>query len=137
MKNMQNRVFLDTNIVLDFIDSSRAFHKNAIELFEKLIDEKSEIYICEISIVNIFYILRKNRNLQEIFIDFTDSLKDFVNIVGFGKEVLNLAIKEYKYSHLDIEDLLQAYTAFINKCDLIYTNDINFPKVGDIKIINF
>ena len=34
---MMNRVFLDTNIILDFLDSKRKQHQKAKALFEKII----------------------------------------------------------------------------------------------------
>ncbi|NLK66233.1 MAG: type II toxin-antitoxin system VapC family toxin [Campylobacteraceae bacterium] len=133
---MENKVFLDTNIILDFVDSDRVTHGAVVSLFQKLFYSQAEIYICGISIVNIFYILRKNKNLQKSFIDFIDILSKSVNIVSFSSIALNLAIKDYRNLDLDLEDLLQAYTAIENGCGVVYTNDTNFPEINGIEILS-
>ncbi len=55
------RIYFDTNIVLDIVNSSRPHNKQAVELWNKLTIKKYKIVISEDMLTTIFYI-NKDKN---------------------------------------------------------------------------
>jgi predicted nucleic acid-binding protein len=56
MKN----IFLDTNIVIDFLADRKPFSPDAAKLFDFSVLGKAKIYISAVSYNNIYYILRQS-----------------------------------------------------------------------------
>lgn len=129
MKN----VFIDTNILISFLDRKRDKYEESKKLLSNLMDEYSIIFSEDI-LTNVVY---NSKNLKkeavEMF-DFMNNSKIF-EIVYFGKDVINLANHHYLSqdnftNKNDYEDTLQYFCALKNRCVQIYTDDIsNFPKL--------
>jgi len=124
---MATKIFLDTNVVVDIIDSSRATHKKAFELLEYLILSDYTICISEDMLTTLFYILKDKKatlmffeNL--IFIDW--------EILIFSLDTIKLATSLSLEKDLDLEDMLQCLCAKENACDVLITNDKNFCECG-------
>ncbi len=58
------RVLLDTNVVLDFILDRPPFAQTATQLFELHEQGSLDIFIAAVTLVNVFYITRKNQNVD-------------------------------------------------------------------------
>jgi len=135
------KIFLDNNIILDFLISTREYHNQAVEIIRNV--NKNTILCYSFgSISDVAYVYENGYKL---------SAQD---VVGFYKEISNnsyfkcLSItNEYleeacKYTlnqisnnkKSDFEDSLQYFCASENSCDVIITNDKNFPKL-DIPLI--
>lgn len=119
------RVFLDTNIVLDLLDSKRAFHAHSIKLIESLIESDCEIVISEDMLTTIFYISKK----RDEVLSFIETIIDEWSIKPFGKELIAEGVQICKdNSTHDLEDVLQSLLAQKQNCSILYTNDKNFYK---------
>ena len=129
----RTKIYFDTNIVLDMLDSSRHNHSNSITLLKKFGLEKYEMHISEDMLSTIYYISK----------DKTSTLEFFENIIyidwsvlAFGTNVIKKATQKALQENLDLEDLLQCLCAKENKCDLFITNDKKFYDCG-IKIVGY
>ena len=123
------KIFLDTNIVLDFLDDKRFENKKAIKLINGAIINKDQLVISEDILTTIYYIAKKTVSRKDILIFFEMITFDFL-IVGFGKNVIKKSIKLcQKNDKLDFEDVLQSVCAGSNNCDIIITNDKKFPVI--------
>ncbi|MCV6608281.1 MAG: type II toxin-antitoxin system VapC family toxin [Campylobacterales bacterium] len=127
-----NRVFLDTNIVADLLDSSRNNHQKALELIEKLIYQDTTICISEDMITTLYYISKD----KEATLDFIENvvLEDW-EVLSFGEKVMKEAVALSKKKNEDLEDLLQCLCGKENGCSVIYTNDKKFVDCG-IEIVS-
>jgi len=124
-----NRIFLDTNIILDFLDDRRPGYYNAVKLIESLSLRNVEIYISEDMLSTVFYIHNNNKQTLEFFQFVLGKWK----VAGFGPELMEEAVDmSLKYS-LDLEDLLQCLCARKYSCSALVTNDKKFYDCG-IKI---
>ncbi|MCD6173603.1 MAG: PIN domain-containing protein [Sulfurimonas sp.] len=125
---MENKkVFLDTNIVADIIDSTRDNHLLSLKLLEYLVLEDYIISISEDMITALYYILKGKKTtlgfLEDVvFIDWT--------VLIFGKSVLEGAVKLSLEKDLDLEDTLQCLCAKENRCEMLITNDNKFYDCG-------
>ena len=129
---IKNRVFLDTNIVIDLIDSSRKSYPLSLNLIEYLTLHDYDIYISEDMLSTIYYISKDKKATLEmfenlIFIDWS--------VVGYGSDTIQEAVKLSLINNLDLEDVLQCLCAKKNGCAVLLTNDKRFYNCG-ISICN-
>lgn len=123
---MRSRVFLDTNIVLDFLDKKRALHTQAEELFLKIITEDYSVVISEDMLSTIYYIHKNKSNA----LDFFDTIIEEWEIVPYGKDTITQAIQICKETGQDLEDTLQCLSAKKYDCIYIITSDKSFVDCG-------
>lgn len=63
---LKSNIFLDTNIVLDIIDSSRVNHPLAKELWKLLVLNECKIMISEDMLSTIYYINKRKKERESI-----------------------------------------------------------------------
>lgn len=123
---MSGRVFLDTNIVLDFLDQERQLNSFAHNLIDFLTQNNSRIFISEDMLSTIYYIEKSDPRVLTFF---TSILKKW-NIVPFGLNVIRKAIDFSLVKRVDFKDALQLFCAIENDCAIFITNDKSFPNCG-------
>ena len=116
------RVYLDTNIIVDFLNPSREEYQNSRKLMQNLIDNKREITISEDMLSTFFYI----NNEKSVTLNFFNTIQNSWTISPFGKYVVKNAIDLSIQNNLDFEDVLQCLCAKENNCDVLITSDKNF-----------
>ena len=122
--------YLDANIVLDLLDSTRSSYSTSKKVFIIIIEQNLKIFISEDILTTIYYMV-KNKNLV---LDFFETILDFWEIVPFDSKSISEAITLCKSKlNLDFEDVIQSLTAKKFGCETIISNDKNFYNCG-IKI---
>ena len=122
-------IFLDINVVLDFLEHSRQRHDKTVRLIEYLTNNDYDICISEDMLTTIYYI-STNKNSVLLF------LKTIIKrwqILHFGKETIQDAIATSLEKNSDLEDSLQCLCAAANGCSALITHDKTFYDCG-IKI---
>lgn len=128
MKN----IFLDTNIVIDFLADREPFSLDAAKLFNLSVLGKVKIYISAVSYNNIYYILRQSLSNSET-IKLLDELSEMAEIADVTKSVIK---KSLKTDFKDFEDVIQYYCALnLNKIDFIVTRDTKDFKKSTLSIM--
>ena len=130
---MANKIFLDTNIVLDLLESSRKNHQNALQLLHYLINNSWEIYISEDMLSTIYYVAKEKRKAL-LFIKKV-ILTDW-SVVHFGESVIKDATRFALEKDCDLEDALQCFCAKSCGCDVFLTADKKFIDCG-IEILDY
>jgi len=121
------KVFLDTNIILDFLDKKRPHHENATRLISMLIGKKTEIYISEDMLSTIFYIIKDKKRVLLFF----EMITKRWFVVPYGRELINEAIGVcLENKGQDLEDTLQCLCAKQNNCTFVITSDKGFVDCG-------
>ncbi|NEN25544.1 PIN domain-containing protein [Cryomorpha ignava] len=104
---MMTRVFLDTNVVLDFILKRSGFAEDAAIIFDLSERNKLQIEISSLSVNNIDYVLSKlesREKARQIII----KLLTLVEISSVGKSTIKkAAMSDFK----DYEDAIQNFSA--------------------------
>lgn len=128
MKN----IFLDTNIVIDFLADRKPFSLDAARLFNFSVLGKVKLYISAVSYNNIYYILRQSLSNSET-IKLLEELSEMAEIADVTKGVIK---KSLKTDFKDFEDAIQYYCALsLNKIDFIVTRDTKDFKKSTISIM--
>ncbi len=113
------RLFFDTNIILDQLDSARKGHADMLQL-ERRMEEVGAQPLCawhSLSIVE--YVSRKLYSKETIYLVLRGLIENF-NIPETGTEEAREALL---YLHNDFEDAMQIASAKAGSADLIITND--------------
>ncbi len=122
-------IFLDTNVLIDFLADRKPFSLEAAKLFNYSFKKKVTIYVAAVSYNNIYYILRQSCTHSETIKILTE-LQDWTEAIDVTKDVIRKALKsEFK----DFEDAIQYNCAkTLNKIDCIVTRDTKDFKTSSI-----
>jgi predicted nucleic acid-binding protein len=123
---IDSRIFLDINVVIDFLEQSRKRHYVTIELIEHLVANNYDICISEDMLTTIYYISKEKR----LVLKFLKTVTRQWNILYFGKEIISEAIETALENDLDLEDLLQCICARVCGCNTLITQDKTFYDCG-------
>lgn len=118
------KVFVDTNVLVDFLVSSRAGHKSSLALFNLILSHKIEGVISVQSIIDAAYICRRSPSYDDaVFRSAIDMLISRMNVDSISTFDVRDAIGN---QDLDIEDSSHISFAYDQVCDYIVTNDNHF-----------
>jgi predicted nucleic acid-binding protein len=120
------RVFLDTNILIDYIDN-RAGADDAEQLFACGFSGEALLFASSLTFANMAYII-KGRTQEEKY-DALKQMAGVVEIIDLGKREVMAAIAQ---PVKDFEDMLQYQCAKAADCDYIVTNDRRHYEFSDI-----
>ncbi len=121
---MGNRLFIDTNILLDFYlwrgDTS---NQESIDIIFHDIENKQYEWIISLqSIVTIEYILSRYKVKKDDIHEFIAKIESSFSIVGWDNTKIRVALRNNEFS--DFEDSVQNQLALESVCDIIITNNI-------------
>ena len=119
-------IFMDTNVVIDFLADRQPFSDHAAKLFNLAIAGEVKLYVSAVSYNNIYYILRQLLS-NTATIKLLEELTEMTEIVDVTKAIIKQSLKtDFK----DYEDAIQYYCALtIANIDLIVTrNTKDFRK---------
>lgn len=122
-------IFLDTNVLIDFLADRKPFSMDAAKLFDYSFKRKVNIYVASVSYNNIYYILRQSCS-HTVTIKILTELQEWTEAVDVSKDIIRKALKsEFK----DFEDAIQYFCAkALNKIDCIVTRDTKDFKTSSL-----
>ena len=112
-------VFLDTNVVIDFMGKREEFFSDASIIFSMIEEGTIHASVSALTIVNCAYILKKAFN-SDIMYDKVEALFNMLDVLPITKQQLQNAIKIRPY---DYEDAVQYFSALPCHPDVIITRD--------------
>jgi predicted nucleic acid-binding protein len=123
---MSRIVYLDTNILVDYIEPSRAKHNDAKQIIGFcLLENDALLTSCDI-MTTIYYINTKKSRIGAL--ENIDSINQFVKIIEFSNREIAKTCQMMRedIQYKDLEDTLQYVLAQKEKCDIIVSNDRGF-----------
>ncbi len=113
------KVFLDTNVILDFYDSNREHSIPTAIVFDLAVKGKIQLAVCSQSFITAFYILRKVYE-KDILYKSMRSLFKLCQVSAVDAEIIEMALsREGK----DFEDTVQYFSSKTIDADIILTRD--------------
>ena len=125
-----DKVFVDTNIVLDLLTKREEFYKEAQGLFTLSDNNTIELYISSLTFANTHYLLTKQFKASEarkILIRF----KVLVRVLPVDDKIIELALAS---DFNDFEDAIQYYTAIENKLNVIVSRNKKDFKLSALPV---
>ena len=122
-----NRVFLDTNVLLDVLLRREPFVYDSAQVLDLGIKDKVELYATPLTFATCLFVARKSLGYANA-IESLKILERHIHIAMMDSTQLHKAL--YAVAP-DFEDMLQYHAAIAANCSHIITrNEQHFPKDG-------
>ncbi len=119
------RIFLDTNIIIDFLEQREPFFKAAANVLDLGANKKVVLYTSAISFLNCVYVIRKSIG----YVRAVECIKLLTQIIEVSPVTNTEFISALNSESSDLEDLTQYFSAVSSGCDCIITrNGKHFPQ---------
>ena len=105
------KVFVDTNIVIDFLGKRNPFFESSFDLFHKALKKKISIYVSAASYSTIYYILSDKISHDKLMAAF-EELEKYISIVDVNTQNIKDSVRS---DFSDFEDAIQYYSALNEK----------------------
>ena len=126
------RVFLDTNILLDILSSSRPGHIPALQLLQVIKDRKIEGVMTTQSVIDAAYVQTQRHKVP------VQEFKSAIKLIGSFVQLISIDsddIARVNETRLeDYEDGAQVSCALNHCCDLIVSSDKGLSTITDLDI---
>ena len=127
-----NKIFIDTDVILDFFFDRKPFSDSATQLF--MLCEKKIVtgFVTPVILSNVYYLLRKTAKHEKVI----EKLKLLINLVEIATinkaTILEALNSEFK----DFEDALQNYSAQHDKdIQVIVTRNVKDFKESRLSVM--
>lgn len=115
------KILIDTNLLIDYFSKRPLFFADARTILKLCMEQQIDGCIAAHSIMNVFYILRKELTLEERRSILLDLCK-IVSVIGIDQTKLVAALENEDFT--DVEDCLQMECAKEFAADYIVTRNI-------------
>ncbi len=127
------QVFIDTNLIIDFLGDREPFSEYAAILFQLAKENKIKIFVSAISFNNTYYILRKVTSNKRAL----SLISEIEGYVGIQETNRNIIQKALKSDFKDFEDAIQYFSAVqLGDIDIITTRDIKDFKKSELPVLS-
>ena len=129
---MEYKLFVDSDVVIDFFTDREPHANPASELFELNEQGSVTLFLSAVSINNIYYIVRKFLGHKKT-IEVVEALTEMTEIIGTTKAEIVQALKN---DFTDYEDSIQYSSALnIEDLDAIITRNIKDYRNSSIAVM--
>jgi predicted nucleic acid-binding protein len=129
---MEYKLFVDSDVVIDFFTDREPHANPASELFELNEQGNVRLYLSAVSINNIYYIVRRFLGHKKT-LEVIETLTEMTEIVGTTKKEIIQALKN---NFTDYEDSVQYSSALtIKDLDVIITRNIKDYRNSSIAVM--
>ena len=125
------KVFVDTDIVLDLLAERRPFYDDAANLFTLADRKKVKIHLSSLTFATLFYMLSRQYSqvkAKKTLIPF----KILVNVLAVDDKIIDLALSS---GFKDFEDAIQYYSAIENRINILLTRNLKDYKKAEISVM--
>lgn len=125
------KVFVDTDIILDLLSNREPFYTHSAYLFSEADKGKTKIYVSSLSFSNLNYILSRQYSADQARKKLL-KFKTLVTVLAVTDKVVELALSsDFK----DFEDGLQYFTAIENNIKTLLTRNLKDYKSAEIPVM--
>ena len=124
------KLFLDTNVVMDFMAYRTPFVFDALRIFQLGSGSMHQLFASDLTFANVAYLLRKSMTLDERYSKLS-ILRTYLRVAGMGEEAVDEALRLH---HKDFEDALQYFAARQIEADCIITRNKKDFIISDIPV---
>lgn len=125
------KVFVDTNIIIDLLAKREPFYKDAQDLFTLSDKKEIELGISSLSFANAYYSIAKHHKDVDAK-KYLSKFKVLVTVFPLEDKAIELALAS---DFTDFEDGLQYFIAMDNEADIIITRNKKDFKSSKIPVM--
>lgn len=124
-----DKIFIDTDIILDLIQKREPFYNDAVKLFSLVEEKQITGYVSPLIFANLYYMLRK-ADSKTFAVQTLVRLKALVKVLTIDEKTIELALSS---GFRDFEDAIQYYAALGAKLKYLITrNKADYIESGII-----
>jgi predicted nucleic acid-binding protein len=125
------RIFVDSDIILDLLGHREPFYKYAAELFSQADKGNVHLFVSSLSFSNLNYLLSRQYSADQSRMKLL-KFKTLVSVLSVTDKIVELALSsDFK----DFEDGLQYYTATENEIKLLLTRNLKDFRTAEISVM--
>jgi len=135
---MKERIYADTNIFIRFFaDDMPEQTKISKKILKGLLEDKYELYVCNLVFAEIVYVLESYYKLdKKDILDKMFAILKFKNLVVENKSIIVEALEIYNEKNIDFTDAYMACHARKAGCNRLFSFDKDFTKVNFLEIMS-
>lgn len=125
-------IFIDTNVVIDFLSNRQPFAIDAAKLFNLAVEKKIQVFISAVSYNNIYYILRQSLTGKASI----RLLEELIGMTAIADVTADVIRQSLKSDFKDYEDAIQYYSALnIPEVEFIVTRNTRDFKKSTLPVL--
>ena len=128
---MNDRLFLDTNIVLDFLGEREGYYFSAAKISTLADQGKVDLVVSALTFPTVFYLLSKFEPPQKV----REKLRKFKVIAQTSDLTDSIIEKGLSSGFADFEDALQYHCALNKGCQLLITRNVKDFKNSELPVM--
>lgn len=125
------KIFIDTDIIIDFLTGRKPYSVSAANLFSRIDKMEIDAYTSSLTIRNLYYILRKNASHDRVI----RALNELIGMIGVLPVNLDSMEKALQSEFPDLETGIQYSCAESEKVNAIITRNIRDYKLSRIPVV--
>jgi predicted nucleic acid-binding protein len=129
---MKKRIFLDTNVMLDFLGERIPFYNSIARVLSFLESNKFTIVVSPISYATVSYFLSKSEG-NRIAVEKLRKFKVISDVCIIDEQTIEKGLNS---DFSDFEDALQFYNAVESNCDIILTRNAKDFKKATLPVMS-
>ena len=130
---MMKKIFLDTDVLIDFLSDRQPYSEQAVQLFEFAMRNKISLLVSAISFDNIYYELRRNGISHTAAIRALKKIHEVTHCVSIHDQTISAALES---GFKDFEDGIQYHAALdVGNVDCFITRNLRDYKQSEIQVL--
>ena len=125
------KVFIDTNVFLDYILSRQVGFVEANEIFMLSANYEIDLILSDLTLANVRYVTRRDFS-NELFYEVINGMRDLFEIAPVGPHAVDRALM---LRVNDFEDALQYFSAIQSGTDCIVTRNVKDFALSEIEVL--
>lgn len=127
------KLFLDTNVLIDFILERPLFYQPAAMIVSLAAERKIDICVSALSVVTANFIcIERCKMPLDVYRRKVDFLRNFIEVCSVDSSDIN---SSYEANWKDFEDGVQYFSAIRSGVDYIVTRNVKDFEENDLKVI--
>ena len=127
-----NKLFLDTNVVIDFLCEREGFYLPAARLIAKGYNKEEELFCSSLTFATASYLMERTGISNDVLYN---KLSDFLKVCKPTTVDCNIIEKALAYGFSDFEDALQYYSAKNCRASIIITRNKNDFSASELPVL--
>jgi predicted nucleic acid-binding protein len=125
------KVFVDTDIILDLLSERDPFYVHSATLFSKADKGEIKLFVSLLSFANLNYMLSRQYNADQARKKLL-KFKTLVTVLAVNDKIIDLALSS---DFRDFEDGIQYFTSIENSVKIILTRNLRDFKTSEIPVM--
>jgi predicted nucleic acid-binding protein len=128
---MNDKLFLDTNVVIDLLGERRPFYDSVAKIATLADKGKIELVVSALTYSTVYYVLSKFEDKEVV----KEKIRKFKVIVDTSDLTDIIIDKGLSSKFRDFEDSLQYYCALGSECNILITRNVKDFKESELPVL--